>query len=69
MTVVLVPSMRHQLLLLSSIFPLLPKAKVEEAIPRKKICKSKRKEKMLSRRTLEASLEPRLNYCQIEWPT
>ena len=41
------PSLRHQLLLLISIFPLLPKAKVEEKIPREKIRKSKRKEKML----------------------
>ena len=32
-TVVLVPSLRHQLFLFISIFPLLPQAKVEETIP------------------------------------
>ena len=58
--VVLVPLLRHQLLLLISIFPLLPKAKAEEKIPREKICKSKRNEKVLSLRTLEASLEAQL---------
>ena len=47
MTVVLISSLRHQLLLLISIFSLLPKAKVEEAVPREKIRKSKRKEEIL----------------------
>ena len=55
MSVVLVPSLRHHLLLLISIFPELLKAKVEEKIPRDNIHKSKRKEKMLSRSTLENS--------------
>ena len=36
MTVGLVPLLRHQLLLLISIFPLLPKVKVKEIISRKK---------------------------------
>ena len=61
MTVVLVPSLRHQLLLLISILPLLPKTKkVQETILWEKFCKSKTKEEILSRRTLEASLEAQL---------
>ena len=47
MTVVLVPSLRYKMLLLISICPLLPKTKVEETIPKEKIRRNKRKEKML----------------------
>ena len=43
-----------------SIFPLLPKAKFKETIPKGKIRKSKRKEKMLPQRTLGASFEAQL---------
>ena len=63
--VVLVLSLRHHLLLLISIFLLIPKAKVEETIPKEKIRKSKRKEKMLSQKTLEASLEAQILFDRV----
>ena len=47
MTVVLVPSLRHQLLLLISIFPLLPKAQVEEEISRGKIAQKQKERRDL----------------------
>ena len=46
MTVVFVPSLRYHFLLFISIFPLLPKAKVQEA--KKRFAKAKGKKKMLS---------------------
>ena len=42
MTVVLVPSLRHQLFLLISIFPLLPEVKIEETILRGKSLKKQK---------------------------
>ena len=46
MTVVFVPSLRYYLLLFISIFPLLPKEKVQET--KKRFGKAKGKKKMLS---------------------
>ena len=65
--VVLVPSSRHQLLLLISIFPLLPKPKVQETIPREKATKAAGKKRCCHKG--HQKLLWRLNYCEIEWPT